>query len=44
MHSAKGDVEEMFAYGRKRAETRAARLATSEAMWKFMVDVGVGLI
>jgi hypothetical protein len=36
LEEAKGDIEEVFAYGKKFAERGAARFITSEAMWAYL--------
>jgi hypothetical protein len=36
LEEARGDIEEVFAYGKKFAERGAARFKTSEAMWAYL--------
>ena len=38
MQPVKDDIEEVFAFGLKRAERGAARFKDDKAMWKFMTD------
>ena len=38
MEPAMSDVEEVFAFGKTRAERGAARFKTTDSMWKYMMD------